>query len=105
MSCILWFNANMIHLNELYFRSEIHVHFVACEHRVRKYRLSLQHKTKTTVPMKYNFSKSLQLFGLIMIPIKINGNERLFLLDTGSQANGICYTYQEIRTTENLYMK
>lgn len=45
--------------------------------------------------MKYNFSKSLQLFGLILIPIKINGNNRFFILDTGSQANGICDTYQE----------
>lgn len=84
-----------MHQNEIYLRHEIYVHFVLCEHRVRRHRFSLLRKTKIVVPMNYNFSKSLHLFGLIMIPIKINGNERYFLLDTGSQANGVCDTYQE----------
>lgn len=40
--------------------------------------------------MKCDIKKSLRLFSLILISLNVNGNRRLFVLDTGSQGNCLC---------------
>ena len=39
--------------------------------------------------MKCDISESLNSLNLILVPINVNGNRHLFLLDTGSQQNGV----------------
>ena len=45
--------------------------------------------------MKCDINDSLNTLGMILIPINVNGNRHLFLLDTGSQQNSISDADQE----------
>ena len=45
--------------------------------------------------MKCDINESLNFLGLILVPINVNGNTHVFLLDTGSQNNCICDTSRE----------
>ena len=45
--------------------------------------------------MKCDINKSLNFLGLILVPINVNGNTHVFLLDTGAQNNCICDTSRE----------
>lgn len=45
--------------------------------------------------MKCDIKESLNFLGMILVPLNVNGNRHMFLLDTGSQQNGISDASQE----------
>ena len=66
------------------------------ENTVRSIALFLRRTLKRRT-MKCDINESLNSLGLILVPLNVNGNRHMFLLDTGSQQNGVSDAWR-IRT-------